>query len=467
MRRPPSLTLRLTLFFGIAAVVVFSGFGWFIERSIERHFHMEDAAELAAISRIVSETLSNLNTVDTPTTALEQRFNDILVGHHSAILHVARTDGRTVFVSEGGNKLAQFVSAESRKNQDNSVYRWQDSHHTYSVVKQHLSNDVNDKDSYTITIAVSIDRHLQFINNFRRTLWLMIISGIVVMGFMGWLAVRQGHAPLHNIVARIRNISASELNTRLSPETVPKELNDLAISFNEMLERMETSFLQLSNFSADIAHELRTPVTSLLTQTQVALSQSRNIDEYREILYSNIEQYEHMAQMISDMLFLAKTDNGQYPLNSADIDLSHEVKSLFEYYEAWAEERGVSLLLDGHAELSGDKLMIRRAVGNLLSNAIQHTPSGNTVTVHLQQTSEGKILIKVENPGSVISTEHLPKLFDRFYRTDTSRKRSKEGVGLGLAIVKSIIEIHGGTIDVSSTEESTQFKITLPLNTES
>jgi len=143
------------------------------------------------------------------------------------------------------------------------------------------------------------------------------------------------------------------LNTRLSPKTLPKELTDLAVSFNEMLERMKDAFLRLSNFSADIAHDLRTPVTSMMTQTQVALSRSRSIDEYREILYSNIEEYEHMAQMINDMLLLAKADNDPGNLNPTQVNLASEVNILFEYYEAWAEEPGVTLKLEGTATASG------------------------------------------------------------------------------------------------------------------
>jgi two-component system heavy metal sensor histidine kinase CusS len=466
MRRPPSLTLRLTLLFGIVAAIVFSGFGWFIERSIDRHFSTEDAAELEAITRTVSQTLSTHGAIDVPT-ALEQRFSDILVGHHGAILYVAGQDGRTLFASPGGPDLSLITSKASDNNENGSLRQWSDANHTYRVLTRRLGDTVTTNAStnegrYTMSVAVAIDSHLRFLDNFRRTLWLMITSGIVVMGLMGWIAVRRGHAPLHNIVAQIHRISASELNTRLSPDTVPRELTDLAVSFNEMLERMEEAFQRLSNFSADIAHELRTPVTSLLTQTQVALSQSRTLDEYREILYSNIEEYERMAQMIGDMLFLAKADNGLYEPDSVDIDLAQEVRELFEYYEAWAEERGVSLALEGNATLLGDKLMLRRTLGNLLSNAIKHTPSDNTVRVRLNRASDRTVSINIENPGPVIPPEHIPRLFDRFYRVDTSRQRNGDGAGLGLAIAKSIVDIHGGKIEASSTEKCTQFRIMLP-----
>ncbi len=462
MRRPSSLTLRLTLLFGVAAAMVFSGFGWFIERSIENHFRTEDVAELEAIAGTVSQTLSARGAADVPT-ALRQRFSDILVGHHGAALHVAGQDGRTLFASPGGPDLSTITATAS--SDSGSLRRWSDADHSYRILIRRLDAAANasaNEGVYTLSIAVVIDSHLRFLDHFRRTLWLMIASGIVVMGLMGWVAVRRGHAPLRNIVAQIHRISASELNTRLSPDTVPSELTDLAVSFNEMLERIEAAFQRLSNFSADIAHELRTPVTSLLTQTQVALSQSRGIDEYREILYSNIEEYERMAQMISDMLFLAKADNGQYELDSVDIDLAQEVQDLFEYYEPWAEELGVSLAQEGHATVPGDRPMLRRVLGNLLSNAIRHTPSGNAVRVRLDRSAGQTVSICVENPGPVIPAEHMPRLFDRFHRVDASRQRSGDGAGLGLAIAKSIVVIHGGKIEASSTETCTRFHISLP-----
>ncbi|MFN2337811.1 MAG: heavy metal sensor histidine kinase [Gammaproteobacteria bacterium] len=251
------------------------------------------------------------------------------------------------------------------------------------------------------------------------------------------------------------------MRTQIPPGSLPVELADLALSFNEMLGRIEDAFVRLSNFSADIAHELRTPVAALMTQTQVALSSKRSEDEYRRILYSNLEEYERLAQMTGDMLFLAQADHGLSRLNVCKLNLEEEVRALFDYYEAWAEEHGVTLELGGSATMMGDQLMLRRALGNLLSNAIRHTPSGQTVSVHLAPTAGGEVEILVENPGT-IPPEHISRLFDRFYRADPSRQRSGEGAGLGLAIVKSIIEAHGGTIEATSDAGRIRFRIRLP-----
>lgn len=463
MRRPPSLALRLTLLFGFAAVVVFSVFGWFIEDSIKRHFAAEDVSELQVIAQAVDTTLFAARAKN-KLASLKRRFDDILVGHHGASLHITDPSGQTIYTS-GGPDLSAFTTS-SRRAEDGSVRSWSDGQHIFRVLTRHLRDNTSSTgQAYTIAVAVPIDYHLRFLDGFRYTLWLMIVSGIAVTSLMGWIAVRQGHAPLHNIVARIRRISASELNTRLAPETVPTELADLAVSFNEMLGRVEEAFVRLSNFSADIAHELRTPVTSLMTQAQVALSQTRTIDEYREILYSNIEEYERMARMIGDMLFLAQANNGLCMPNNAEVDLVTEVRALFDFYEAWAEERGVGLKLEGSATLTGDQPMLRRALNNLLANAIRHAPRGGTVQLHLEPLINDEVLIEVKNPGPTIAPEHLQKLFDRFYRIDPSRQEG--GAGLGLAIVKSIVDARGGKIEVTSGGEDTRFRISLPGRTSS
>jgi two-component system heavy metal sensor histidine kinase CusS len=192
----------------------------------------------------------------------------------------------------------------------------------------------------------------------------------------------------------------------------------------------------------------------------VALSSARDNNEYKEVLYSSLEEYERMAQMVGDMLYLAQADNGLLSPGRESVNLANETNGLFDYFEAWAEERGVSLALTGSATVPGDRLMLRRALSNLISNAIRHTPPGQTVRVSLAMHGD-KAVVAVENPGPEIPAEHLPRLFDRFYRVDPSRQRKGDGAGLGLAIVKSIIDAHGGSIKVASGNQATRFQLTL------
>jgi two-component system heavy metal sensor histidine kinase CusS len=179
------------------------------------------------------------------------------------------------------------------------------------------------------------------------------------------------------------------------------------------------------------------------------------------VLYSSLEECERLARTVSDMLFLAKADHGQVIPSVERIDLARELRELFEFYDAFVEERGVSLASRGEGSVDGDRLMLRRAIGNLLSNAIAHTPPGGRVSVSIARAPGGVRLV-VENPGETIPPQHLPRLFDRFYRVDPARQRSSGGAGLGLAITRSIVVAHGGTISVASADGSTAFEIVLP-----
>lgn len=461
MRRPLSLTLRLTLLFTTAALIVFPVFGWFISQSAEHHFEAGDTNELKTIAGAVEKAIS-ANRSAGDLTSLRQRFDDILVGHHHASLYIVDEGEGAIYASPGPD-LSTFITEPGNQGANGSLHLWRNTEHSYRALVQTIQKVGVVTETYTIAVAVPIDQHLQFLATFRQTLWLMIATGIATMSLMGWFAVHQGHVPLHRIVKQIRRISANKLDTRLSPTAAPSELASLAISVNEMLERITAAMRRLRDFNADIAHELRTPISNLMTQTQVVLSRPRSAEEYREILFSNLEEYERLAQMVDDMLFIAQTDNNSQKKNLCDLDLSAEVHTLFDYYGALAEQRGITLAVVGQAAVTGDRLMLQRALSNLLSNAIRHTPAGATVRVLLSTEDNGETDIVVENPGLEIPPDHLPKLFDRFYRVDPSRHQSEASTGLGLAIVKSIVVAHGGEIDVASSSQITRFRITLPI----
>lgn len=466
VRRPLSLALRLTLMYGIASAIVFPIFGWVVIQSTERHFKDQDSDELEVIAVAVQAALSDDRT-PRELAPLERRFADILVGHHNASLYVMEPNGQALYASPGPD-LSALASAALKDPGADAVRDWDDMDGSYRVLTKTVRNGTETAGApYTFAVAVPIDHHLRFLASFQRNLTLLIVASIGLMSLLGWVAVRQGHAPLHDIIERMRRIRANELDIRLSPDAVPAELRELAVSFNEMLERVDEAFQRLSDFNAHIAHELRTPIASLTTQTEVGLSRARTADEYREILYSNMEEYDRMAMMVGDMLFLAQSDNRRQDQSFTEFELANEVNALFEFYEGWAEERAVTLAVTGTARLTGDRLMLRRALSNLLSNAIRHTPAGGTVRVALRASNQDGICISIVNPGPTIPPEHIPRLFDRFYRIDPSRQHGDQGVGLGLAIVKSIVKAHDGTIDVVSTNGCTRFEITLPVRTAS
>lgn len=328
-----------------------------------------------------------------------------------------------------------------------------------------------DDPPHSVLLALSYDRSLprELLARYRKGLLETLIVSVLASAALGVWAARMVLKRVKRMAATASRISAHALNKRLPLDDAPEELLDSAIAFNQMLDRLEDSFKRLSEFSSDLAHDLRTPINNLLGEAQVALSRPRSADDYRAVLESAVEEYERLSRMIENMLFLARADNAQARAAPQWIALRKALGNMLSYYELLAEERGIRLRLEVRSENSGeprvwaDELMLGRAVSNLLSNALRHSPPGSVITVRAIARADGSAEIGVANPGAGIAPEHLPRIFDRFYRARSAREDSASGSGLGLAIVKSIAELHGGTIDVKSTPGvRTVFTLTLP-----
>ncbi|KAF1856571.1 hypothetical protein Lal_00037312 [Lupinus albus] len=240
----------------------------------------------------------------------------------------------------------------------------------------------------------------------------------------------------------------------------PKELHDIVESFNAMLDRLHRSFEQLTQFSADLAHDLRTPLNNLMVQTQVALGKQRSIEEYQGLLSSNIEEYERLARMMESMLFLARAENAHVAVKPQMLNVEDELAKIADYFEGIAEEAKVRIVVGGTGEIFADPMLLRRAVGNLISNAIRYTPEERIIRVEATDVGNATILT-VSNPGEGIPPDVVGRIFDRFYRADPSRSSASGSSGLGLAIVRSIMTLHGGEAAVKSIQgERTIFSLT-------
>jgi two-component system heavy metal sensor histidine kinase CusS len=453
-----SITFRLTLLFASASTAVLLLLGLLIGNSVEHHFEEQDMEVLSGKMELTRHALEKVHS-QSDLNALSQQLDDSLVGHHGLAVVVVAPSGQTLFVTSG----AEFPQALLAQPSSMSISRpivWKTRDGVpLRGISEMVQTGIKGEKPAVVAVATDITHHEHFMSSFRFTLWSVVVLAALITGLLGWMAARHGLAPLHAIKREAAAITADRLHSRLPTDEIPVELVDLADTLNQMLARLEDSFQRLSDFSSDIAHELRTPVSNLLTQTQVMLSRARSIDEYQDVLASNAEELERMAKMIADMLFLAKVDNDLVIPHLEDVDLRAEAEGLASFYEAVAEESGVSLTVEGNATARGDRLMLRRAMGNLLSNAFGHTPLGGYVRVRIGIDGDQIATIQVENSGETIAPEHLPRLFDRFYRTDPSRKRLADGVGLGLAITRSIIQAHGGSISVQSTDGVTIFEL--------
>jgi two-component system heavy metal sensor histidine kinase CusS len=318
-----------------------------------------------------------------------------------------------------------------------------------------------DRESYRVMsgraeskiLQVGLDRREEskLLAQFRRRILPMLGVGLLVCVAAGYQIAKRGLRPIGRISEAAGRIRSSTLHERLPAGAFPAELDGLARTFNEMLDRLQDSFDRLARFSADIAHELRTPINTLRGEVEVALGKPRSPEEYRETLTSFLEEAGRLTRLIESLLFLARAEDPKMEIRRESVDVAAELRSIAEFYEAAAAEKGVTLAAtaaDG-LRLSLDRGLFQRAAGNLIDNALTHTPKGGEIRLAASR-DDGSVRIQVSDTGPGIAAEHLPRVFDRLYRADRSRSAATGGAGLGLAIVKSIAELHGGKAEIES-----------------
>jgi two-component system heavy metal sensor histidine kinase CusS len=451
-----SLTLRLTLLFATASTLVLLLLGYLIANSVDKHFEHQDMELLTGKLALAQHAVENVRS-QRDVNALPRQLADSLIGHHGLEMLVALPGSKTLFATAEA-QFPQTLSNHANADLTGGAMWRSAEHHPMRGIARIVRTGFPDNPMVVIAVGTDVTSHEQFMTSFRWTLWSVVVLAAVVTGLLGWMAARQGLAPLLAMRREVEGITARRLDARLSASAVPTELAELADTLNGMLGRLEDSFRRLSNFSSDLAHELRTPVSNLLTQTQVTLSKARSAQQYSDILASNAEEFERLSRIISDMLFLAKSDSDLVIPSREPVDLMKEVKDALDFYEALSDEKHVTLSCSGAGKVVGDKLMVRRAISNVLSNAVRHTAPGGRIAIEVRDRHE-MVDITIENTGETIPEEHLPRLFDRFYRVDWSRQRQSDGAGLGLAITRSILRAHGGDATVQSANGVTVFRL--------
>lgn len=290
----------------------------------------------------------------------------------------------------------------------------------------------------------------------------LAIVGVLMASALGYWVARIGLKPLIKLSHEAQRLAPPLRAGRLRLSPLPPELEQFVDSFNSTLERVEQAYSRLESFNADVAHELRSPLTNLIGQTQVALTRGRSAEHYFEVLQSNLEELERLRSIINDMLFLASADQGNKATKLTSTSLADEVATTLEYLDFILEDAQVEVQVSGDALVQIEVAHLRRALINLLSNAVQHTGAGQVIEVRIEVEAH-QVSIGVANPGSPIASEHLPRLFERFYRVDASRSNSGNNHGLGLAIVKAIALMHGGDVFVRSDRGMNTFGMYLPV----
>lgn len=449
-----SLTARLTAFYTLVSTIVLVGLGALVVMATERHFveldrdYLKD--KIALIRKIIQES--------GPGDTLVRQLSGVLASHHGLFIEL-RQGEQVVFATR------ESAFPPSVRSSDASVIPsdWSLGEQTLrgmnAQVEVPISSAPTAPPGQPLQVLVALDtaHHQHFMHSLIHTLALYLLAAIVFSGVLGWWAARRGLYPLRIMKERAQHVTGQRLDQRMPVEAVPVEFADLAESLNTMLARLQSDFARLQEFSSDLAHELRTPINNLLTQTQVSLTQKRDVETYQDILASNAEEFQRLARMVSDMLLLAKTEHGIELIHREPVSLDQEVLDLMDFYDAVADEKHIRMTLNGQATVDGDRLMLRRAISNLMSNAIRYSPQGSEVLITLRD-EPGPTSMCISNEGATIAAEHLPRLFDRFYRVDKSRSHPEsEGTGLGLSITRAIMVAHGGSVSVTSDPETTTF----------
>lgn len=460
---PTTLTVRLALLFAVVAIFTFAGVGTYLYRSLVVQLEARDDQELIGkveqFRHILRDTPSTHSIKEDP-----HRFDDVAAGHDGLITILRTSDGVTLARSQ--EEIYDFVNMPvvppDEYPQLVFLRDW-----TYAPDKKARTISAwgrlnNSTELVQIIVARTGSERMVLLQEYRREVLGATIIGAMMAALLGYMVVRQSIAPVKSIAQQAHSITAQRLDKRLDAQKVPKELQALVQSFNSALDRLQESFQRLSQFSADLAHDLRTPLYNLTMQTQVALSKQRTNEEYQVLMSSSLEEYDRLTRMVESMLFLARADNAQVALNRQHFDVAEELCRVVEYFKGLAEECNSQCIVQGEAVLFADTVLFRRAVSNLAANAIQYSPPGSTITFATDQI-DNEVVVSITNPGPGIEASHLTHLFDRFYRIDQARSQPTSSAGLGLAIVQSIMKLHGGKVEVTSVPgKDTTFKLHFP-----
>lgn len=436
--RPWSLAARLTLWYAGSAfllVLVATGYlYWALVRQLDREDDQFLADKVAAVRAVLDARPGD-------GAALKREVGEGPAGGDAGRTLVRVADGRgepvraeTPGMGEaippfGGAVPAEYTAGNGRS------YR--------------LRGYRDEAGRVEVLAAMDRTHEGELLEGYRRNLSYVLGLSLLACAVGGYRIARGGVRPVEAVTETARRIRPAHLGERLRLDGLPTELLDLAGTFNAMLDRLEDAFGRLSRFSADIAHELRTPVCNLRGEAEVALGRPRTADEYREVLGSSLEECGRLTRLIDTLLFLAKAEDPKTELTTEPVDVGRELAGVREFFEPAAAEAGVRLAVEAEDGLTlrADRTLFQRAVGNLVTNAIAHTPAGGAVVVRAVSASPS-VVVEVEDTGPGVTPEHLPYLFDRFYRADPGRSSNGNRVGLGLAIVKAVTELHGGTVSV-------------------
>jgi two-component system heavy metal sensor histidine kinase CusS len=452
------MTARLVGLQVLAVALLVGGAMFFLIQSVARHLDVDNREVLRQQAALLGQWFEDPNSradtimrqIGSPLTA--QLFFVRILDEQGAVLHEtpSRAAPPAAAFPPGGSEATYWRAPNGPR------YLMMSMQATVGGNRRHVR----------LQMALDVTDDATLIREIRQSVSLVFALALLVSAGLAFLMTRSALRPLAALTQSAARVQASHLDARIDETGWPVELAALAREFDAMLGRLDGSFRRLARFSSDLSHELRTPINNLRGEAEVALSRTRTPEEYRAVLESSLEEYARITRLIDTLLFIAKADQPERGINRQELDAAAECRAVADYFEAAIAERGLSLLVRGAAGIYCDPLLFRRALGNLVDNALRHTPGGGHIDLTVRSAAAGATEVEVSDSGAGIAAEHLPHVFERFYQAgkrEHDPAAPASSFGLGLAIVKSIMELHGGRVDIASTpERGTTITLTFP-----
>ncbi|WP_321784112.1 heavy metal sensor histidine kinase [Paraburkholderia sp. J94] len=478
-----SLAVTLAVAFSATTLAVFVCVGWYLYLALAQQVRKHDDQDVVLAARHVRRLAVELGTAQDALTHA-QRLSSAVLGNPALAMQVVDAQGRQLAAHDEGETFDEpptplhnavtaadvdlspahagaLVLAPDARITDSAIREWRSAR---GVPLRSVAFDVTLRDGATVRVAIARDMRgpLSLLDSYRDTLGFAGSVGtlVVLLGSYAW--IRLALRPLRQIADQAREVNAYRLDQPIRVKHLPGELATLVASLNAMLERLHAGFQRLSQFTADLAHDMRTPLSNIRGATEIALARPRPEEEYQTVLASNLEECERLSRMIENVIFLARAEHPRFETRRRTFDVYDELERIAGYFEGLAEEAGLAIRVDGSGTLNADVELFRRALSNLIANALRYTPTGGTIALTATPSADA-LEVVVENPGTPIPPEHLERIFERFYRADPSRTSAPEAMGagasagLGLAIVRTVMELHGGSVRAESDARSTRF----------
>ncbi|MDD2704291.1 MAG: heavy metal sensor histidine kinase [Acidocella sp.] len=448
--RPNSISGRLALLYTLGALLAVGLFAMLANWKLEANF---TAAHRDFLQAKAAEFQDDLNEGDgAPNLLINEILKETdgarLRAYEARVLVAGRQMGETPGM---GALLPAALFPAVRGVQSAPLIPYQTGKSSWLLTSLPLQ-DAQGQGGVVLQIGLDITRDNALLTDFHRALAVFFVLMVPLLLGAGRLAAAHALAPVARIATVARSITPAQLSRRIPLEPPwPRELTGLVEIFNQMLENLESNFARLSRFSADIAHELRTPLSNLNGSLEVCLTRPRGEAEYRAAIASALEDGQRLTWLIENLLFLARVENPSHALRHERFAVSELCAWVIAQYDAQAKAKDLRIRTEGTATLYADTLLFRQAVGNVLANAVRHAPPGSEITLRISGAPANGVDIEIADQGPGIAPEHLPRLFDRFYQTDPARgHEAAQGSGLGLSIVRSIMELHGGRAEIES-----------------